>query len=71
MRAHPIVPAAVALALLLGGCHSRRSEPLPGPQSAPAHTAATILAVGPVAQRLVQGTHRCGAFAWKHAKWTG
>jgi len=27
--------------------------------------------VGPVAQRLVQGTHRSGAFAWKHAKWTG
>jgi len=27
--------------------------------------------VGPVAQRLVQGTHRNGAFARKRAKWTG
>src|ERR1700674_265400 len=33
--------------------------------------AATIAAVGPVAQRLVQGTHRQGAFARKRAKWTG
>src|ERR1700719_108486 len=33
--------------------------------------AVTIAAVGPVAQRLVQGTHRQGAFARKRAKWTG
>ena len=38
---------------------------------APTAIAATIPAVGPVAQRLVQGTHRHGAFARKRAKWTG
>jgi hypothetical protein len=33
MRVLPIEAAIVALALLLGGCHSKKSEPLPGPQS--------------------------------------
>jgi hypothetical protein len=33
MRALPIAAAVVAVALLLGGCHSKKSEPLPGPQS--------------------------------------
>jgi len=67
MKALAFAAAAVGAALVLAGCHSKKSEPVPGPQS----QTATIPVVGPVAQRLVQGTHQRGAFAWKRAKWTG
>ena len=79
MRSLLITVALAVTATMLAGCRNKKPEPVPSPQSAlvqrttaarSAHTA-TIAALGPVAQRLVQGTHRRGAFAWKHAKWTG
>jgi nitrous oxide reductase accessory protein NosL len=79
MRALLITAAAVSATLMLAGCRNRGPEPLPGPRSAAALRASDAAVrrllqsqpVGPVAQRLVQGTHRQGAFAWKRAKWTG
>jgi len=32
--------AALAAALMVAGCRERRTEPVPGPQSAPTHDAA-------------------------------
>jgi uncharacterized protein YcfL len=46
MRALPITAAAVAVALMLSGCHSKRSEPVPGPQSALMQRTATTDTVG-------------------------
>jgi hypothetical protein len=39
MRALLITAAAVGAAIMLAGCPHKRSEPVPGPQSAPARTA--------------------------------
>ena len=64
--------AVCAAFLAIAGCKSRKHEPLPGPQVPLASAASAIPAVsgrssaqlvqfaevGPVAQRLVQGTHR-------------
>ena len=39
MRALLITAAAVGATIMLAGCPHKRSEPVPGPQSAPAGTA--------------------------------
>jgi uncharacterized lipoprotein YbaY len=73
MKSLLITATVAAAALLLPGCQHKQPEPVPGPQSAAMQEAWLLQSppVGPVAQRLVQGTHRCGAFARKRAKWTG
>jgi hypothetical protein len=70
MRSLLVTAAVAGAALALGGCHNK-PEPVPGPQSAHALLSYNPSPFGPVAQRLVQGTHQYGAFAWKRAKWTG
>jgi hypothetical protein len=44
MRALLITAAAVGAAIMLAGCPHKRSQPVPGPQSAPTRTA--TVAVG-------------------------
>jgi hypothetical protein len=41
MKSLFITAAVVTAAIALGGCRGKRPQPVPGPQSAPAHSAPT------------------------------